>query len=228
MLKIDKLSLSYKHKKVINEASLEIEYGSFIGLLGANGTGKSTLLSAIAGVKKPDSGDVILDDISLSGNPSEYRKNFGYVTQENPLIPELTAVDNLKIWTPMNKAEIIKTISSLPLSRLGVSEFANVRVNSMSGGMKKRLALTSILMNKPMVLLMDEPFSALDMVARRDILDYIISFKQAGGIVIIASHEESVFKVCDKVYLIENGNVSQIPGGPDEDYVNILRKSIVK
>ena len=128
----------------------------------------------------------------------------------------------------MNKAEIIKTISSLPLSRLGVSEFANVRVNSMSGGMKKRLALTSILMNKPMVLLMDEPFSALDMVARRDILDYIISFKQAGGIVIIASHEESVFKVCDKVYLIENGNVSQIPGGPDEDYVNILRKSIVK
>ena len=71
-------------------------------------------------------------------------------------------------------------------------------------------------------------FSALDMVARRDILDYIISFKQAGGIVIIASHEESVFKVCDKVYLIENGNVSQIPGGPDEDYVNILRKSIVK
>ena len=228
MLKIDKLSLSYKHKKVINEASLEIEYGSFIGLLGANGTGKSTLLSAIAGVKKPDSGDVILDDISLSGNPSEYRKNFGYVTQENPLIPELTAVDNLKIWTPMNKAEIIKTISSLPLSRLGVSEFANVRVNSMSGGMKKRLALTSILMNKPMVLLMDEPFSALDMVARRAILDYIISFKQAGGIVIIASHEESVFKVCDKVYLIENGNVSQIPGGPDEDYVNILRKSIVK
>ncbi len=228
MLKIDKLSLSYKHKKVINEASLEVEYGSFIGLLGANGTGKSTLLSAIAGVKKPDSGDVTLDDISLSGNPSEYRKNFGYVTQENPLIPELTAVDNLKIWTPMNKAEIIQTISSLPLSRLGVSEFANVRVSSMSGGMKKRLALTSILMNKPMVLLMDEPFSALDMVARRDILDYIISFKQAGGIVIIASHEESVFKVCDKVYLIENGNVSQIPGGADQDYVNILRKSIVK
>ena len=228
MLKIDKLSLSYKNKNVIKKASLEIDYGSFIGLLGANGSGKSTLLSALAGVKKPDSGDVILDDLSLTGNTAEYRKNFGYVTQENPLIPELTAVDNLRIWTPMNRSEIIKTISSLPLSRLGVSEFADMRVSNMSGGMKKRLALTSILMNKPMVLLMDEPFSALDMVARHDILDYIISFKQAGGIVIIASHEESVFKACDRVYLIENGNVSQISSGADTDYVNILRKSIVK
>lgn len=228
MLKIDKLSLSYKNKKVINEASFEVDYGSFIGLLGANGSGKSTILSAIAGVKKPDSGDISLDNLSLSGNPSEYRNNFGYVTQENPLIPELTAIDNLKIWTPMNRSDIMNTISSLPLSRLGVSAFADMRVSKMSGGMKKRLALTSILMNKPMVLLMDEPFSALDMVARRDILDYIISFKQAGGIVIIASHEESVFKACDRVYLIENGNVSPVSGNADTDYVNILRKSITR
>ena len=77
MLKIDKLSLSYKNKKVINEASLDVDYGTIIGLLGANGSGKSTLLSAIAGVKKPDSGDVLLDDLSLSQNPSAYRKNFG-------------------------------------------------------------------------------------------------------------------------------------------------------
>ena len=227
MLKIDKLSLSYKNKKVINEASLDVDYGTIIGLLGANGSGKSTLLSAIAGVKKPDSGDVLLDDLSLSQNPSAYRKNFGYVTQENPLIPELTAVDNLKIWTPMNTAQIKQTLSSLPLSRLGVSAFADVKVKSMSGGMKKRLALTSILMNKPMVLLMDEPFSALDMVARHDILEYVISFKQAGGIVILASHEESALKACDKVYLIDSGNVSLVEEG-DENFVDILRKSSTK
>ena len=227
MLKIDKLSLSYKNKKVINEASLDVDYGTIIGLLGANGSGKSTLLSAIAGVKKPDSGDVLLDDLSLSQNPSAYRKNFGYVTQENPLIPELTAVDNLKIWTPMNTAQIKQTLSSLPLSRLGVSAFADVKVKNMSGGMKKRLALTSILMNKPMVLLMDEPFSALDMVARHDILEYVISFKQAGGIVILASHEESALKACDKVYLIDSGNVSLVEEG-DENFVDILRKSSTK
>ena len=227
MLKIDKLSLSYKNKKVINEAFLDVDYGTIIGLLGANGSGKSTLLSAIAGVKKPDSGDVLLDDLSLSQNPSAYRKNFGYVTQENPLIPELTAVDNLKIWTPMNTAQIKQTLSSLPLSRLGVSAFADVKVKSMSGGMKKRLALTSILMNKPMVLLMDEPFSALDMVARHDILEYVISFKQAGGIVILASHEESALKACDKVYLIDSGNVSLVEEG-DGNFVDILRKSSTK
>ena len=72
MLKIDKLSLSYKNKKVINEASLDVDYGTIIGLLGANGSGKSTLLSAIAGVKKPDSGDVLLDDLSLRIRPGEY------------------------------------------------------------------------------------------------------------------------------------------------------------
>ncbi|MBR1673642.1 MAG: ABC transporter ATP-binding protein [Eubacterium sp.] len=228
MLKIDKLSLSYKNKKVINEATFEVDYGTIIGLLGANGSGKSTLLSAIAGVKKPDSGDIILDNLSQSQNPSAYRKNFGYVTQENPLIPELTAVDNLKIWTTMNTTQIKETLASLPLSRLGVSDFADVKVKSMSGGMKKRLALTSILMNKPMVLLMDEPFSALDMVARHDILEYVISFKQAGGIVIIASHEENALKACDRVFLIDNGNVTPIDNTSDTSFVDILRKSSAK
>ena len=126
----------------------------------------------------------------------------------------------------MNTAQIKQTLSSLPLSRLGVSAFADVKVKSMSGGMKKRLALTSILMNKPMVLLMDEPFSALDMVARHDILEYVISFKQAGGIVILASHEESALKACDKLYLIDNGNVSLVE--EDENFVDILRKSSTK
>lgn len=223
MLKISDLSLSYKKKSVIKNATFQVEPGTVVGLLGANGSGKSTLLSAIAGVKKPDSGEVTLDDLSLSKDPAEYKKRFGYATQENPLIDELSGIDNLKIWTPMNTEEIMAAISTPPLSILGVSDFASVRVNSMSGGMKKRLALTSILINHPSVLLMDEPFSALDMVARFDIMEYILSFRRAGGIIIIASHEDTVLRACDKILFLDNGRVR--PLRPDEPagFVDILR-----
>ncbi|MCR5148120.1 MAG: ATP-binding cassette domain-containing protein [Eubacterium sp.] len=226
MLKVSDLSLSYKKKNVIKNASFEVDYGMVVGLLGANGTGKSTLLSAIAGVKKPDSGEITLDNLSLSNDLNEYKKMFGYATQENPLIDELSGIDNLKIWTSLNTEGIMSTISTPPLSILGVASFAHVRVNSMSGGMKKRLSLTSILINNPKVLLMDEPFSALDMVARYDIMTYINTFKQSGGIVIIASHEDTILKACDKVLFIDNGIVKPIQETGNVSYIDILRSSL--
>ena len=93
--------------------------------------------------------------------------------------------------------------------------------------MQQRVGIARAFAVKPEILLMDEPFSALDMVARHDILEYVISFKQAGGIVILASHEESALKACDKVYLIDSGNVSLVEEG-DGNFVDILRKSSTK
>ena len=226
MLKVSDLSLSYKKKNVIKNASFEVAEGSIIGLLGSNGSGKSTLLSAIAGIKKPDSGNISINDINLNDNPTAYKKMFGYATQENPLIEELTGMDNLLVWSPYKKDEIQKIISAPPLSNLGVHKILDKKVSSMSGGMKKRLALTSILMSDPKVLLMDEPFSALDMVARYDIMEYIIAFKNAGGTVIIASHEDMVLKACDKVLFINKGIVRPAVTNDDFDFIDILRSSL--
>ncbi len=197
---VEKVSLKYK-KAVLTDVSINAEKGEVIGLLGLNGSGKSTLLSAIAGLRKPSSGS-----IKVNGKA-------GFVTQENALIDELTAMDNLKMWTPLSRQDILKELTETELSILKVNEFIDLKVKRMSGGMKKRLAIASVLLAKPDILLMDEPLAALDIPAKNDIINFIDSFRSKGGTVFIASHSEELFKHCSKIYLLKNGVSSLLPTG---------------
>ena len=197
---VEKVSLKYK-KAVLTDVSISAEKGEVIGLLGLNGSGKSTLLSAIAGLRKPSSGS-----IKVNGKT-------GFVTQENALIDELTAMDNLKMWTPLSRQDIIKELTETELSILKVNDFIDLKVKRMSGGMKKRLAIASVLLAKPDILLMDEPLAALDIPAKNDIINFIDSFRSKGGTVFIASHSEELFKHCSKIYLLKNGVSSLMPAG---------------
>lgn len=200
MVDITNVSLNYK-KTVLTDVSIHAEGGECIGLLGLNGSGKSTLLSAIAGIKKPASGIITCEG------------KIGFVTQENALIDELSALDNLRMWTPLSKEEIKKELTSSDVSALKVSEFVDVKVKRMSGGMKKRLALTSVLMEKPDILLLDEPLAGLDIPAKTDILNVIDSYRNGGGIVFVASHAEEVFAHCDKIFVLKDGKCSPLPDG---------------
>ena len=197
---VEKVSLKYK-KAVLTDVSINAEKGEVIGLLGLNGSGKSTLLSAIAGLRKPSSGS-----IRVNGKA-------GFVTQENALIDELTAMDNLKMWTALSRQDILKELTETELSILKVNEFIDLKVKRMSGGMKKRLAIASVLLAKPDILLMDEPLAALDIPAKNDIINFIDSFRSKGGTVFIASHSEELFKHCSKIYLLKNGVSSLLPTG---------------
>ena len=197
---IEKVSLKYK-KTVLTDVTITAEKGDVIGLLGLNGSGKSTLLSAIAGLRRTSSGT-----IKVLGKA-------GFVTQENALIDELTAMDNLKMWTPLSKAEILKELTDTELSILKVNDFIDLKVRRMSGGMKKRLAIASVLLSKPDILLMDEPLAALDIPAKNDIIKFIDSFRSKGGTVFIASHSEELFKHCSKIYLLKNGAATLLPAG---------------
>ena len=197
---VEKVSLKYK-KAVLTDVSINAEKGEVIGLLGLNGSGKSTLLSAIAGLRKPSSGS-----IKVNGKA-------GFVTQENALIDELTAMDNLKMWTSLSKQDILKELTETELSILKVNEFIDLKVKRMSGGMKKRLSIASVLLAKPDILLMDEPLAALDIPAKNDIINFIDSFRSKGGTVFIASHSEELFKHCSKIYLLKSGVSSLLPAG---------------
>ena len=197
---VEKVSLKYK-KAVLTDVSINAEKGEVIGLLGLNGSGKSTLLSAIAGLRKPSSGS-----IKVNGKA-------GFVTQENALIDELTAMDNLKMWTPLSKQDILKELTETELSILKVNEFIDLKVKRMSGGMKKRLAIASVLLSKPDILLLDEPLAALDIPAKNDIIKFIDSFRAKGGTVFIASHSEEMFKHCSKIYLLKDGVSTLLPSG---------------
>ncbi len=197
---VENVSLKYK-KTVLTNVTISAGKGETIGLLGLNGSGKSTLLSAIAGLRKPSSGT-----IKVNGKA-------GFVTQENALIEELTAMDNLKMWTPMSRQDILKELTETELSILKVSDFIDLKVKRMSGGMKKRLAIASVLLSKPDILLMDEPLAALDIPAKNDIINFVDSFSKKGGTIIIASHIEELFKHCSKIYLLKKGVSSLLPAG---------------
>lgn len=197
---VENVSLKYK-KAVLTNVSISAKKGEAVGLLGLNGSGKSTLLSAIAGLRKPASGT-----IKVNGKA-------GFVTQENALIDELTAMDNLKMWTPLSRQEILKELTETELSILKVSDFIDLKVKRMSGGMKKRLAIASVLLAKPDILLLDEPLAALDIPAKNDIINFIDSFRAKGGTVFIASHSEELFKHCSKIYLLKKGVSSLLPDG---------------
>jgi ABC-2 type transport system ATP-binding protein len=200
VVSVENVSLKYK-KAVLDNVTISAAKGEVVGLLGLNGSGKSTLLSAVAGLRKPASGT-----IKVTGKA-------GFVTQENALIDELTAMDNLKMWTPLSKQEILKELTETELSILKVSDFINLKVKRMSGGMKKRLAIASVLLAKPDILLMDEPLAALDIPAKNDIINFIDSFKAKGGTVFIASHSEEMFKHCSKIYLLKKGQAVLLPPG---------------
>lgn len=226
MLKLEDIVIKYKKKTILSDVRLTAVPGEIIGLLGANGSGKSTLLSVIAGAKKAESGKLSINDIYFSEKPDEYRKYIGYVPQENPLIAELSCLDNLRIWSKLGKEEMRELISTKPLSILGVHEFCDKKVKDLSGGMKKRLSITATLITNPSILLMDEPFAALDMVAKHDILQYMSTFKAAGGTMIVASHEETVLDYCDRIYFIKNGQVTELDKKSDKSYIDLLRGNV--
>ena len=114
---------------------------------------------------------------------------------------------------PLSKAEIMKALTETELSILKVNDFIDLKVKRMSGGMKKRLAIASVLLSKPDILLLDEPLAALDIPAKNDIIKFIDSFRAKGGTVFIASHSEEMFKHCSKIYLLKNGVSTLLPAG---------------
>ena len=144
MITIENVSVKYK-KTVLKDVNIKASNGECIGLLGLNGSGKSTLLSAIAGIKNPASGKITTEG------------KIGFVTQENALIDELTAYDNILMWTSMKKDAIMKALQGPELSILKVSDFINVKVRNMSGGMKKRLALASVIITAHLLSPLQKP-----------------------------------------------------------------------
>ena len=133
---------SYKKKNVLVNISLSIGKGNCVGILGGNGSGKSTLLSILAGVQKADGGAFIYQGEDLLQNSSKIPPVLGYVPQGNPLIEELNAWDNLRMW--YDRATLLQELEQGALAMLGINSFLKTPVHKMSGGMKKRLSIASI------------------------------------------------------------------------------------
>lgn len=223
-VQVEHLQKSFRHgkKKVLTDICLTAQGGKCIGILGANGCGKSTLLSIIAGTQRAEQGSFLINETEYS--ITRKRKNIppiGYVPQECPLIPELNAMDNLKLWYCNSPLSWEAELQNGVLAMLGIPDFLKTPVRKMSGGMKKRLSIGCAVAKNPRLLLLDEPGAALDLVCKERIEVYFRHFKQNGNIILLATHEEREIAFCDELFLLKegilrpleyDGNIHQLAG----------------
>ena len=192
MFTVNDIGKNYKKKMVLNHISLQVAPGECIGLLGINGSGKSTLLGILSGGLRQDHGTYSFDETD---------KTVSFLPQENPLIPELSGLDNLKLWYSGRSTELNSTYSLSILKRLGVDVFLHQKVSTMSGGMKTRLSLAICMLEQPDLLLLEE-------------------YTGNGGSIIVATHEEDALSICNRIYILKDGLLQEAKG---TDYATMLR-----
>ena len=204
MLCAEHISFSYRKKQVLRDICFTAKEGDFIGIIGKNGCGKSTLLSVLAGVRRPASGTLSFHGAPLFSKAHVPAETVGYVPQLNPLLPELSVRDNLKLWcrdTASSSGEATETL----YRQMGLTEYFGVPVAKLSEGMKKRVSITSVLQNHPKILILDEPSAALDLPCKEIIHEQLLTFTKNGGIVLFTTHEEAEFSLCTTLYILKDG-----------------------
>lgn len=217
ILEAKNIRKSYGRKEVLRDVSFRIEAGSCIGVLGINGCGKSTLLAVLAGVLKPDGGSIYYMGKDTAKHRDIISRGIGYVPQENPLIEELSVRDNLRLWYEGSSKEFKNELDNRIAGQFGLQEILSVAVRKLSGGMKKRLSLASALFKEPKVMILDEPTAALDLIYKKEIHEYLRSYLAKGGCVILTTHEESDFSLCNQTYILKDGVLSKTAPGLTTD-----------
>ena len=194
----------YGRREILTDCTIEADRGECIGIAGRNGSGKSTFLQIIAGGRRPAGGVVRYEGKEMHTDPGRISRIAAYVPQHNPLIEELTAEQNLQLMSGR------KVSSEDPVCRkLRIDEFFRMKVSSLSGGMKRRLAIACALTEHQTILVMDEPTSALDLYHKAIIYDYLKDYTKSGGIVVMATHDIEEMTLCDRLYLI-TGGISEV------------------
>lgn len=207
------ITKKYGKNPILHDVSFIAKEGEEVCIVGKNGSGKTTLLSVLAGIREAEEGAFFLDGIDLFKDTKALVEHVSYVPQDPPLIPELSAKDNLLLR--YSKEDMMKSLENGFLKELGIDEFLKTRVHNMSLGMKKRLSIGFALSGDPKILVLDEPGASLDLSAKKIVRDFVKNFKAKGGIVIVASHEPDEIRDSDRHFLLKNGKLQQITVGDD-------------
>nr|WP_201714726.1 ABC transporter ATP-binding protein [Rossellomorea arthrocnemi] len=210
MLEVKELKKSYGKKEVVKNVSFTIEKGESFGLLGPNGAGKSTTISMICGLVPYDHGEVLVTSKSVKQFPVLIKKKIGVVPQEIALYPTMSARDNLLFWGKMyglNGSQAKRRVEEV-LEIVGLKERGKDRIETFSGGMKRRINIGAALMHEPELLIMDEPTVGIDPQSRNHILETVKGLNEKGMTIIYTSHYmEEVEFLCNRVGIIDHGEV---------------------
>ncbi|RST72032.1 ABC transporter ATP-binding protein [Siminovitchia acidinfaciens] len=210
MLQVTDLKKIYGKKEVVKGVSFTIKKGESFGLLGPNGAGKSTTISMICGLIPFDSGEVLVEEQSVKKSPMQIKRKIGVVPQEIALYPTMSARDNLLFWGAMyglTDTEAKKRAEEV-LEFVGLKDRAKDRIETFSGGMKRRINIGAALMHEPELLIMDEPTVGIDPQSRNHILETVKKLNEKGMTIIYTSHYmEEVEYLCNRVGIIDHGEV---------------------
>jgi ABC-type Fe3+/spermidine/putrescine transport system ATPase subunit len=221
-LKIDEVHKYYGETRALAGVSFHVAQGEIVAVLGPSGCGKSTLLEIIAGLEKPTRGDVLWDQVSLSGVPP-FKRNFGLMFQDFALFPHRNAFENVAFGLQMahrSQKTIQERVAEM-LELVGLPGFGQRDVNTLSGGEQQRVALARALAPDPRLLMLDEPLGSLDRNLReRLVVDLSKILHRMHQTAIYVTHDqEEAFAVADRVVVMNAGRVEQI-GTPQQIYLH--------
>jgi ABC-2 type transport system ATP-binding protein len=209
-VKIEQLQKRYGSLEALKGVSFEVARGQIFGLLGPNGAGKTTTLRCLCSLTSPDSGQVEVCGVSVQQYPRAARQLLGYVAQEVALDKVLTGREMLQLQAALYhlpKATIPNRIQTI-LERLGLTDWADQKTGTYSGGIRKRLDLAAGLLHEPTVLVLDEPTVGLDIESRVVIWDFLRQLRDRGTTILLTSHYlEEVDALADRVAIIDQGQL---------------------
>ena len=217
---VSHLTKSYGDFLALDDVSVTIPTGQLTALLGPSGGGKSTLLRVIAGLDSADTGTVSIEGVDATGMPPQ-KRNVGFVFQHYAVFKHMTVAKNVAFGLEIRKrpkAEVKAKVAEL-LELVHLSQFAHRLPSQLSGGQRQRLALARALAVEPTVLLLDEPFGALDAKVRKELRDWLRRLHDEVHVttVFVTHDQEEALEVADEIVVVNEGRVEQV-GSPDDLY----------
>jgi ABC-2 type transport system ATP-binding protein len=210
MIRIDEISKQFGDFTALSKLSLHVKKGEFYSLLGPNGAGKTTCINIISNITKASSGSVQIDGLDSLSNSQEIKKKIGVVPQEIALYDDLSAIENLNFWGKINgvSTRVLKGRIEETLRFLDLYEQRNQKIQSYSGGMKRRINIAAALLHQPEVLFMDEPTVGIDPQSRLFTYEIFEKLHKQGKTIFYTSHNmEEVERLSDRIGIIDHGKL---------------------
>ncbi|KAB1944369.1 ABC transporter ATP-binding protein [Micromonospora sp. ALFpr18c] len=210
------VTFAFGQTAALRGASVAVDAGEILAVMGPSGSGKSTLLHCLAGILVPDSGEILFDGVRVDAmtetqRSSLRRDRFGFVFQFGQLVPELTAVENVALpllLSGVHRKQALPKASAW-FARLGLDGLEQRRSGELSGGQAQRVALARGLVAEPQVLFADEPTGALDSLTGEQVMDLLVSAaREQGTTVILVTHEPRIAAYADREVMVRDGRVN--------------------
>lgn len=207
MIKVKNLTHYYNNDKALENINLEINKGEFVCLVGESGSGKSTLLSIISTLLKPTKGELFFENLNYKNikDIDDFRKtNIGFIFQFHYLINYLTVIENIKL---ANEKATENEIHNL-LKILRIENLSNKYPNEISGGQRQRVSIARALINKPKVIIADEPTGNLDSKNSLNVFEIFKKLSQEQVTIIVATHDKNLAQIANKIYEVKDGKIN--------------------